>query len=345
MSSKYGLIAYSSFNIGDDIQSVAAKRFLPKVDSYIQRERVGSFESIDKTKLIMNAWWMWDAAQFPPSNSIDPLLISMYFRPEIRDKLLEKDAKEYLIKHGPVGCRDTSTAEFLNENGIPAYFSGCLTLTLKKNKEIKKEKFILTVDLPDEAVERIQSQTSYPVYNISRMLNPYFNSIDRIEIAELILYLYQSAHCVISPCLHVVLPCLALETPVLRVDIGDTTGAGNKVSTGDAKGRYSGMEHLAHKVNLADLLKGNHDYIFENPLDNPEDYKLIRNELIEKVEGFTNFDNKEELQGFKFPLVDVFRLLKSEDKMRERALYYASYKLLLKTLFNKVIRKKDRYDR
>ncbi len=39
----YGILKYSSQNIGDEIQSVAAMRFLPKIDYYCHRERLDQF--------------------------------------------------------------------------------------------------------------------------------------------------------------------------------------------------------------------------------------------------------------------------------------------------------------
>ena len=40
---KYGVLKYSSVNIGDDIQSIAAMRYLPRIDEYIHRDRVDKF--------------------------------------------------------------------------------------------------------------------------------------------------------------------------------------------------------------------------------------------------------------------------------------------------------------
>ena len=81
---KYGALKFNSTNIGDEIQSIAAQRFLPQVDYYIFREQMNKFTTADseKVKLIMNSWYMWRPENFPPSDSIDPLLISMHFNPE-----------------------------------------------------------------------------------------------------------------------------------------------------------------------------------------------------------------------------------------------------------------------
>ena len=154
----YGLLKYSSINIGDEIQSIAALRFLPSIDKLVHRESISKYRADKKTKLIMNAWWMWRPNFFPPSKDIEPLLISMYINTDIRNKFLQDKTKKYLIENGPVGCRDKFTAEYLNNNGIPAYFSGCLTLTLQRNPKLKRKDYILTVDLPEIIVNEIKKE-------------------------------------------------------------------------------------------------------------------------------------------------------------------------------------------
>ena len=140
----YGILAYNSANIGDEIQTVAQMRFVPTVEAHVYREVINKFESKDgkKVKLMTNAWWMKNATNFPPTECIDPLLISMHIRPAIKKKFFTKATKEYLINHGPVGCRDLETLELLEKQKIPAYFSGCLTLTLQPNPKVKKEDYI-----------------------------------------------------------------------------------------------------------------------------------------------------------------------------------------------------------
>jgi len=54
---KYGLLKYEEnkrfFNVGDNIQSLAAKQFLPRVDKYLSREKLADYKG-EKVKLIMN---------------------------------------------------------------------------------------------------------------------------------------------------------------------------------------------------------------------------------------------------------------------------------------------------
>ncbi|MBQ4113948.1 hypothetical protein IJD34_00950, partial [bacterium] len=52
-SYNFGLITTSPINIGEEIQSLAAMRFLPQIDEYIHREHVSKYRSSNKklTKL------------------------------------------------------------------------------------------------------------------------------------------------------------------------------------------------------------------------------------------------------------------------------------------------------
>jgi hypothetical protein len=135
-------------NIGDYIQSLAAEMFFDKIDIFVEREELSSYKSYpDKTKVIMNGWFMWYPENFPPSNDIIPLFISFHIVPNIAEKMLTSQNVEYLKKYGPVGCRDISTQKLLEKYGIPCYFSGCLTLSLgNKYKSDEKSGEIIFVD-------------------------------------------------------------------------------------------------------------------------------------------------------------------------------------------------------
>lgn len=285
----YGVISYSSINIGDEIQSVASSRFLPDEILNVHRERISKFKAPDskKVKVIMNAWWMWEPVNFPPPSVIDPLLISMHIQGNILNNFLSDKTKQYLIEHGPVGCRDKGSSDYLNKNGVPAYFSGCLTLTLQRNNKIKRKNHILCVDCPDDVVEEIKTRTNRPVYSISRLISPYFTREDRVKIAKLMLKSYQEAFCVVSPCLHVVLPCLALQTPVLRLIKGNTE------KTTDY--RFFGFEGYFHQVCSTDFINNKTVYNFNRPPKNPNLYLKTRNELIKKCEEFTGINREESL--------------------------------------------------
>ena len=337
----YGLLKYSSINIGDEVQCIAAMRFLPHVDEYVHRDRINRFKSKsgNKIKLICNAWWLKNIKAFPPSDYVEPLLISMYIRKDLRKQFLTNKAKRYLIDNGPVGCRDMSTCEWLKENGIDAYFSGCLTLTLEPNNDLKKQDYILCVDTSDEIVEAIKQKTKRPVYSISRMLSPYLTYEERLETAKIILGLYQSAHCVVSPRLHVILPSIALGTNVIRIIPKDFID----------DGRWRGYEDFAHTVREEDFLRNFQDYDFEDiPVYNS--HIELKSRIIEKVENFTGYNNPKSFvcEGMKefdsYLAVKFLNLLRYSPKKQKRIMYWGHPKQLLRTAFKLFFKIKTKWD-
>jgi hypothetical protein len=148
---KYGLMVVGTetgINIGDYIQAIAAKQFLPQVDKYIERERLKEY-SEDNIAMIMNGYYMHNGNQWPPSSSIIPLYVAFHINDLVKDAFSSSESINYLKQYEPIGCRDKTTEFFLREKGIKAYFSGCLTLTLGKTYKYKGErKGIYFVDPP-----------------------------------------------------------------------------------------------------------------------------------------------------------------------------------------------------
>lgn len=131
----YSLLSVSTvqaINIGDYIQALASRQFLPRVDSYIERERLKDYNG-DCTNVIMNAYYMHDGSQWPPSEKINPLLVSVHVNRIVQDQMLSKEGIDYFKRHEPIGCRDLETMRVLKSHGIESYFSGCMTLTLGEN--------------------------------------------------------------------------------------------------------------------------------------------------------------------------------------------------------------------
>lgn len=329
---KYGALKFTSTNIGDEIQSIAAQRFLPKVDYFIFREQLSKFSSDEKVKLIMNSWYMWNPQNFPPKDCIEPLLISMFFNPDCRSRILTKETISFFHKYGPVGCRDLSTLRWLEENRIPAYFSGCLTTTLIPNKKIKMrypEKYILCVDCPDKVISYVMNNSNYPVYSFIRHLSPYIESMDRMELAKIVLFLYHNAYCVITPNLHTALPCLAFGTKVclLHKKNEETHGAG----------RYEGMETFFNWQSEESFFNGGYD--FNNPISNPKDFEKCRDDLVSRCKDFTGYDsNKPTLDDDFEPLHKIIAMIGFNENNLKRTLYYVSRKDLLKALYFRFVK-------
>ena len=149
-------------NIGDYIQSLAGGIFFDTIDEYIDREKLAEYKSdTEKTRMIMNAWYMWFPENWPPSDDILPLLISMHISPINASQMLTSKSIDYFKKHGPVGCRDKATEKLLQRYDIPCYFSGCLTLTLgEKYKAHTRKNNVIFVDPYFETIRNANGKLS-----------------------------------------------------------------------------------------------------------------------------------------------------------------------------------------
>lgn len=252
----YGLMTYAenskTFNIGDYIQSLAAKQFLPRVDEYINREELASFNG-EKTKLILNGWFTHNASNWIPSESINPLIISFHINNTAAPFMLDEKGISYLKKHQPIGCRDYFTVDLLKAKGVEAYFSGCLTLTLdsyrvedslrnddiyivdplygfpNKDRILFNTKTFLKGVLSKEIFEMGQSKQFLKQIFTEELLNNAiyvkqelpantYNDEGKFQIAEDLLRKYAKAKLVITSRIHCALPCLALGTPVIYLN-------------------------------------------------------------------------------------------------------------------------------
>jgi len=82
----YGLLGYwRSGNLGDEIQSIAARRFLPTVDYVVYRDALNKPLRVDRAavKLILNGWFTHRPENWPPSAHLDPLITSFHLTDEI----------------------------------------------------------------------------------------------------------------------------------------------------------------------------------------------------------------------------------------------------------------------
>lgn len=281
-ASQFGYVGCSTENLGDDIQAIAAKRFLPENSIEIERDFIGDFQNFYKISTIVNGWFMLEnnfydpSTEFkynwPPSASIDPLLISLHFTPGFISTVLSKKNKQYLIDYGPVGARDYYTLKILQKNHIPSYFSGCLTLTLE-NCETERIDIVYAVDIDEECVNFIRANTDCPVEEITHNFDKdsRLDTAGRLKLTEAILNKYRKAKYVVTSRLHVAMPCLAFNTPVLLINIPG------------GKYRFFGLKELTHNCNRKTFLAGKSNFNLKIPPENPQLYVPIRENLIQLV--------------------------------------------------------------
>lgn len=285
---KYGVIVYKdSNNIGDDIQSYAASCLLPQVDYYIEREHLDVFRPAEPepVNVIMNGWFLYNKLGWPVSPCINPLYISMHFSVsdplDIRELFLQGLGREDLLAHGPIGCRDKETQSFLEENHIPTWFSGCVTLTLNPIGEKKVAPYICLTNVSSEVEAYVRK--NYPQLEIRVISQGAPGMVDagasweqRFHNAKELLQVYQNASAVITTRLHCAMPCLALQTPVLLLSEESI----------EERGRFDGLSELAHHAAVEEYLAGKVDFDLLNPPANPEAYLELRQGIQEKVARF-----------------------------------------------------------
>ncbi len=307
----YGLLSYKTNNIGDEIQSLAARQYLPRVDILLDRDNLKNVKNKKKIKLILNGWFNPNQKNWPPSPDIDPLFISFHISKRSIPAVLSPESLAYFRKHQPIGCRDLFTEKLLKEQNIHAYFSGCLTLTLNQAQEERSDEIIFA-DLakevkgllPKELISRAHrtSHWSYPPYaqKISMFLASHANGLRAIlrklkinsltwfllgnlknnkvkfEKAQELLDRYAKAKLVITSRLHCALPCLAFNTPVIFIshDIRDP--------------RFNGFLPYLRNYSLEDLKKYSAEINWEYPPPNPRDITPLQEALRKTCEDFIN---------------------------------------------------------
>ncbi len=313
---KFGLLYYKTGNYGDDIQSVAAEEFLPKVDYHIDRDRLSRYARKGPFALILNGWFlcppyggvhMYKPYQrmfhrfrsgitgkfydWPPPPNIRPLLIAHYIHtPEI----LTEEGLAFYKKHEPVGCRDLHTVRILEARGVKAYFSGCLTLTLQ-NRSSERDGKIYFVDpfswsaghrfrfpghsdfkndLWDKFPKKVREEAIFLTHDCygRKDFYPFTRARELVEI-------YSRAKLVITSRLHVVLPCLALGTPVILLYDRTRTDV-----------RFDGVEGFLKRISFQDIEAGNFGIDWEQPAPNPGNVSKLAADLRARCEAFVRGD-------------------------------------------------------
>jgi len=251
--SSFGLLTYLAwpeYNAGDYIQSLAAAQYLPRVDKYINREKLNEYNG-NNLKLIMNGWFMHRPSNWPPSDKIEPLVTSFHLNSQAKESMLSKKSIEWFKKHGPVGCRDTYTLDVLSKAGVETYLSGCLTSTFENKFNYRSNDIYFADALfrvpgwstsartPRELLKAILSGDLIKMNQRTRLLNELFDedimqvskSIshyhparhsekERFSVAEDFLKKYATAKLVVTSRIHCALPCLAFGTPVIFIHFG-----------------------------------------------------------------------------------------------------------------------------
>ncbi len=255
MSFTFGLLCYrNSINLGDDIQSIAAKQILSEhninnfkylidrdsskcfyndVNQSLLLNEISTINILPKSiHCLLNCWADGNFFKFPLNSCVDPLWISFHVNEALKDStykwldqyknpfksLVDPENHPYYVSKYGVGCRDQWTyRKFLSSGFDHAYFSSCLTTTLRREIcfDIRTQIYIVDVDeslLTDHVPKKILRKAKH----LSHVFRGHiFDQQQKFREAEQLLKLYQNAKLVITSRLHCCLPCLAYKTPVV----------------------------------------------------------------------------------------------------------------------------------
>ena len=282
------------FNVGDYIQSLAAKDNLEKIGvsqfKYLNRESIIDYKLNDNEICIHNGWFQHDETSFYFLNR--SIYISIHLTNKLKHFLSQNQDRLSNIKSKIVLTRDPDTAEFLSENSINAKMGYCLTLTLNPRKTKKTHKIIFVDCLyrrnfePRSFYLFIKSFFTnltkhfilFRIYGIdylkapklkSTELNSKFQSEEeRFNLAEEHLRLFASAEEVVTSRIHCALPSLGFGKKVTYLH--------DKFGLKD-ESRLNGITDLFDVISLGSL---------KNPL-------LIRKTFIsKKIKDISDIKNK-----------------------------------------------------
>lgn len=295
----FAVLSYSeSENLGDEIQSIAAAQFLPRVDTTVDRDHLRQDTAGRTIDAILNGWFLI-GEEWPPPDGLHPLLVSFYAPPE-HARVYDRRHLEWYRRHEPIGCRSIAAVRGFEAIGVHAYFSGCLSLCLPPaHQERGAEVCIVDCDarllqrlVPSHVLQRAtflthvdRTDAHTPWRRVAqrgrRALGQHAPRLawamsatyrrhrhaERMARAHALLARYTGAHLVITGRLHCFLPCLALGTPVLFLH-----------PTAEAH-RFAGLAELGHAYSEhTDRI----DMDWNNPAPNPGRHHAIAVALAER---------------------------------------------------------------
>ncbi len=214
---KYATFRYDySGNLGDEIQSLAASQYLPRIDKKFDRDSLASITEEEEYLVIMNGWFShFPDRCFPPSDSIVPVFIGLHITNwnDTAEHFLSSECIEYFKRHEPIGCRDKETMQLLASNGIEAFCSKCLTTTFPKREIEPKDGKVFLVDLAGIPLPEFLHEQAIRVSHDAADRDG--DKLNTLRAEQLLARYRDEARLVLTTRLHCALPCIAMGVPVV----------------------------------------------------------------------------------------------------------------------------------
>lgn len=202
-------------NLGDDIQTLAVSRLLPRVDGYVSRERLN--DVTEECIVPLNGFFM-NTANWPPSPAVKPVFFAFHCTPDAQKVICTPEGIDYLKRWQPIGCRDRGTMEALASHGVDVYYSRCVTLTLPRRQESPKNGQVFIVGVGDNARYAIPKSIRREAITVdqAKLRLPIVDTRLKLNMAKALLEQYRlRARLVITSKIHCAMPCIAMGIPVV----------------------------------------------------------------------------------------------------------------------------------
>jgi hypothetical protein len=210
-----GEVFLQSFNVGDDFQTLAVSRLLPRVDGYVSREYLN--DDTLSGIIPLNGFFL-NTGNWPPTSGLCPIFFSFHVTPVAEKFICAPAGIAYLKAHEPIGCRDKGTMNLLAKHNVKAYYSKCLTLTFDRRNEPVSDGRVYIVSVSkacQSIIPRIMRKKAIWV-DQSKVRLPAVPPHIRLQLAEHLLETYkQTASLIITSKIHCALPCIAMGIPVI----------------------------------------------------------------------------------------------------------------------------------
>ena len=191
--------------------------------------------------IIANGWYMHPDKngeyQWPFAPWVHPFLVSIHIA---RDVMLQSnEAKDYLRKFGPVGCRDRDTEQLLKNLEIPCFFSGCLTWTLESSCLSSFSHFDRKTRYKNDILrEFVQPDDISFSHTMPSMLNETFD--DHLFQAMTIYKDYAKAKAIQSTRIHTLMPALSIGAENLWF----SSPSSSNDNSWNGRSRFSGLKNF-----------------------------------------------------------------------------------------------------
>lgn len=244
-------------NIGDEMQTLSGIQFFPFLDFFYDRDMPIAPNVVGESIVFFNAWWGRRNRKWPPPSNINSIMLSVHVNSVFQNFITQSpDTIAFLKSKEPIGARDTKTKKFLETLGVRSFFSGCMTLFLRRPVALnKRNEIIYIVDVKREGYDVlpkwVQQSAKFVRHNVDFGKNETLMTKRRHLLAYQLLEKYSNAKIVITQRIHAALSCVALGTPVIFFDGNNMPGGGGKGNK--SSDRLAGLTEMFHLIDLHKL--------------------------------------------------------------------------------------------